>query len=272
MRARVLGNELRILRDNANLTLEEAGAQLRLSASKVSRVESAKNKPRPQDLAAMLDLYGADPAQRALLLDLSRNAWKRGWWEHYRGVFTGAYVMLEDEATSIRLWHPQLIPGLLQTAAYAREIFRAGMPDVSDEVIEKHVRGRMNRQELFDKPDAPDYRAILDEAVLERAVGDSDVMRAQLRKLLDSASLPNVTIQVLAKAAGAHPGLDGPLVILSFPEKLVPDIAYCELFGGDLYLESAREVARSNLAMERIIEKALDPEESLDLIEGLVNR
>jgi hypothetical protein len=94
-------------------------------------------------------------------------------------------------------------------------------------------------------------------------------MRAQLRHLLEMAERPNVTIQVMAKAAGAHAGLEGPLVILSFPGKIHPDIAYGDLYLGDVYLESADDVARSNLTMGRIQKAALSPQESIELIDRL---
>lgn len=269
VRARALGARLEELRNVQGMSPEDVAASVDgMSRWKVRRLETAKTVAQERDIQALLDLYGVDTATRAALLQLTRDAWRRGWWTDFGDVFRGAYVALEDEASAIRVWHPQLVPGLLQITDYAREVFRAGLPEADEETIERHVQARMARQALLSRRNAPGFHAVLDEAVLEHEIGGRVVMRRQLRALLEAVERSTVTVRVLTKTAGAHAGFEGPLVILSFSGDL-PDTAYCEAFPGSVYLESAADIARSNLAMERIHKAALSGEESAALIARL---
>ena len=272
VRAMRLGPELEHLRRVRHMSPEDVAAAIGGSRFKVRNVETAKVEVKAPYLKALLSLYGVlGTAQGAALIELARNAWQRGWWTDFSDVFNGSFVSLENQAARIRSWQPQLVPGLLQVEGYARAVIRAGLGDVTTAELDRRWRARWNRQALLTReaPAPPQFEVVLDEAVLERPVGGATVMRAQLRHLLEMADLPNVTVQVLAKATGEHAGLEGPLVILSFPGEIHPDIAYGDLFLGDVYLESADDVARSNLTMGRIQKAALSPQQSIDLIDRL---
>lgn len=269
VRARRLGAELEKLRERRHMSPDDVADAIGGSRFKVRNVELAKVQAKAPYLKALLNLYGVlNTAQGAALLELARDAWRRGWWTDYADVFAGSFISLEDQAAKIRSWQPQLIPGLLQIEDYARAVIRAGLGDEATEAeIDRRWQARRNRQALLTREEhAPQFEVVLDEAVLERPIGGPDVLRAQLRHLTEMAEHPNISVQVLAKAAGEHAGLEGPLVILSFPGDIHPDVSYGDLFLGDIYLESADDVVRSNLTMGRIQKAALSPRESIELI------
>ena len=271
VRGRKLAAELRRLRNAAGLSADQAAAHLGKgwSQSNVSRIEGTKTKPSEADVIAMLELYG-DGGQRAALLELHKNSWRRGWWTDYSDVFRGSYVALEDDASRIDEWSPQLIPGLLQTDEYAREVIRAGWP--GDEAgVHRRVQARMTRKALLGRtaPAAPELTAILDEGVLRRPIGGPDLMRAQLNALLDAARRPNVDIRVLPFAAGTHAGLDGPFILLGFDEDAAPDVAYVGTRIGDGYAEDAATVRAIRVDFETLQAAALPSGESLGFIAAI---
>lgn len=272
VRGRKVASELRRLREQAGLSAEQAAAHLGegWSRYKVIRLETAKTKPTVTGITAMLDLYGVDSGTRAALIDLAKNAWRRGWWTDYSDVFRGSYVALEDDAAQIDEWSPQVIPGLLQTDEYARKVIRAGWQ--GDEAgVQRRVMARMTRKALLGRkdPPAPELTAILDEAVLRRPIGSRDVMRDQLHALLAAARRPNVTIQVLPFEVGTHAGLDGPFILLGFPEDIAPDVAYVGTRIGDGYAESAEVVRTLRVDFEALQSAALSPEGSLERIAAM---
>lgn len=267
VRGRRLARSLREARERAGLSSTSTAAQLGWSQGKVSHIESGRNKPAEHDVELMLDVYGVTTPERDALLELARNAERRGWWTDYLGVLNGPYVALEDAASMICDWSPQLVPGLLQTPEYAREIIKAGLPDVED--VERRLRARVQRQMLLTREnDAPHFHAILDESVLHRPVGGAAVMRDQLYKLAADVTRPNVTTQILPWSAGTHAGLEGPLIMLRFAEEADPDVAYVEGFHGAVYLESPQRVAECNLAFQRLRDAALNADESAALIQS----
>lgn len=272
VRGRKLASELRRLREHAGLTAEEAAAQLGQGWSrfKVAYIERAKTKPTSHAITAMLDLYGVDSATRAALMDLARNAWRRGWWTDYSDIFKGSYLALEDDAARIDEWSPQLIPGLLQTDEYAREIIRAGQRGDEAE-IDRRVRARMARKALLSRkdPPAPTLTTVLDEAALRRPIGGAHVMGGQLNALLDAARRPNVTVRVLPLEVGTHAGLDGPFIILGFPEAIAPDAAYTATRLGDAFAESAEIVRGIKVDFESLEAVALPPDASTELIAAI---
>ena len=272
VRGRKLASELRRLRTAAKLSADQVAAHLGegWSQSKISRIEGAKTKPSERNITEMLDLYGVDSALREALLRLTKDAWKRGWWTDYSDVFRGSYVALEDDAARIDEWSPQVVPGLLQTDEYAREVIRAGWRG-DESGVQRRVMARMTRKALLGRTDpaAPELTAILDEAVLCRPIGGRDVMRAQLHALLDAARRPNVTIRLLPFRAGSHAGLDGPFILLGFPEEIAPDVAYVGTRIGDGYAEDAATVGDLRVDYENLKTAALPPEESLERIAAL---
>jgi transcriptional regulator with XRE-family HTH domain len=266
VRGRRLARELRRLRDEHQLTLQEVADRLGWSRATVSRLETGQTRPRHGDVADLLDLYGVPSPERDALITLARQATQRGWWTAYGDVFTDSYVGIEDESADIRNWDPQLIHGLLQTDDYARAVITAGRMLPGPRHVERRVAARKIRQKLLDRQNAPRMHAVFDEAVLHRAVGGEAVMKAQLLALAESAMRPNVTIQILPYAAGAHPGLDSRFTILSFAHHADPDIAYVEGTMGDVYLESVEETAQHRRRFDRISALALPPADSIELL------
>jgi Domain of unknown function (DUF5753) len=176
------------------------------------------------------------------------------------------YVGLEAEAKSIRDYGLGIIPGLLQTADYARAIVRAAVPKWVPEVIEQRVQGRMVRQQLLYSDDAPRFEAVVDESVLHRMVDSPPVMRAQLKRLLELSELPNVTIRVIPYEAGALPAGNNKFIILEFMQPAVPDIVFIEGLTGDLYLEDPRDVEIYNLTYRTLVQLAASPDETREII------
>ncbi len=264
IRARRLGQRLRDLRERAGLGPDEAAGRLGWSRPKLVRFEIGTAVPRPADVAAICDLYGAASDERALLVQLASDAGKRGWWTAYGDVFTGSYVADEAVASRIRTWEALLVPGLLQTEDYARAVISAGRPD-DPEDVQRRVMARMARRTMLSRPGAPEMTALMDEAALRRPVGGAAVMRGQIGELLRPR--PNVTVRLVPFSAGAHAGLEGSFVLLDFPEDTTfPTEVYAESIAGDLYPESAEQVTRISLAYERIAQIALSPEQSTELM------
>ncbi|REE95732.1 helix-turn-helix domain-containing protein [Thermomonospora umbrina] len=266
VRGRRLARELRRLRDEEKLTLQDVADRLGWSRATVSRLETGQTRPRPGDVADILDLYGVPSPERDALIALARQAGQRGWWTAYADVFTGSYVALEDEASEIRSWDAQLIHGLLQTEAYSRAVITAGRLLPTPEDVERRIDARKARQALLDRENAPHLHIVFDEAVLRRPIGGPEVMRDQMFWLADMARRPKVTLRVLPYTAGAHAGLDGRFTILSFPNPADPDIAYVEGTMGDVYLESTVETGQHGTRFDRIVKAALSPEESAHLL------
>jgi transcriptional regulator with XRE-family HTH domain len=264
VRARRLGQRLRDLRERAGLGADEAARRLGWSRAKLVRFETATAVPRSADAAAMCDLYGTRSDERAMLVQLASDAGKRGWWTAYDDVLTGSYVADEALASRIRMWEPQLVPGLLQVETYAWAVIETGRPGNAEDV-QRRVMARMARRTLLSRPGAPELIAVVDEAVLRRPVGGPAVMREQLEELLRPRA--NVTVRVVPFAVGAFAGLEGGFTLLDFPaETTFPTEVYAESIAGDLYPESAEQLSRITLAFERISEVALPPDQSAGLI------
>src|SRR5437764_9696656 len=222
IRRRRLASELRRLREAAELTIDEVGEKLECSASKISRIETGHVGVTPRDVRDMLELYGMTGDEREALVQLAREARRQGWWHAYKEVFTGTFVGLEADASSLRAFQPLLVPGLLQTETYARAVIRAMRPDADESEIQRRVAARTARQELLIEENPPAFWAVIDEAVLHRVVGGPDVMAHQTRRLAEAAQMPHVTIQVVPFGAGAHPGMEGPFLVLGFPAQIDP--------------------------------------------------
>lgn len=272
VRRRRLASELRRLREAAGFTIDEVGEKLECSASKISRIETGHVGVTPRDVRDMLELYTIDDDQREALVQLAREARKKGWWHAYNEVFTGAFVGLESDASSLRAHQALLIPGLLQTEDYTRVVIRAIRPDHGEEEIERRVAARMTRQKLLSDAQPPEYWAIIDEAVLHRMVGGTEIMRAQLLRLLQMAVLPHVTLQVVPFGAGAHAGMEGPFLILGFPEQADPDVVYVENTTTGSYLEEPSDVYRYTLMFDHLRAAALNPTDTLLMVEQAANR
>lgn len=261
VRGRRLARELRARREHANLTLEQAAAALGWNRFKLGRMEAGKTRVSPADASRILDVYGVETSVRASLVQLARDASRRGWWTSYSDIFSGGYVGLEDEASEIRTYEVQLVPGLLQTEDYARALISAGVPNDREEA-NKRLRARMARKTLLGRPDAPHLYAVLAESALRQLVGGPMIMKDQLEELIKVAGRSNITIRALPFTVGARAGVDGPFVILSYPDDLDPDIGYSEGMYGDVFIEGVEQVARCRLMFDRIWDAALDEKSS----------
>lgn len=269
IRGRKLARELHEIREQSGLIPEEAANHLGWSRQKLMRIEKAQTKVGSHDLDAMLDLYGVPTPRRELLVQLSRDAWKRGWWTAYRDVFNGIYLALEDEAAHIRAWEPQVVPGILQIPEYARSIFHAFRGDDAPD-LDHRVAARIARRALLSRPNAPNLHFIIDESVLRREIGGRQIIRAQLESLLRDLERPNITLQVLPYAAGSHRGLAGTFVLMSFDSDLHPDVGYIEYSGGALYLESQPDIAWCGASFEDLSAQAASPDKSQKIINQAV--
>ncbi|TNC29003.1 helix-turn-helix domain-containing protein [Amycolatopsis alkalitolerans] len=272
IRRRRLASELRRLREAADLTIDEVGEKLECSASKVSRIETGHVGVTPRDARDMLELYGLTGDEREALVQLAREARKPGWWHAYKEVFTGTFVGLEADASSLRAFQALLVPGLLQTETYARAVIRAMRPDSDETEIERRVAARTARQRLLSDPNPPEYWAVIDEAVLHRVVGGPEVMVQQANRLLELGQLPHVTIQVVPFTAGAHPGMEGPFLILGFPEQADQDVVYVDSTSGGFFLELPPDVRRYSLMFDHLRAAALKPDDSLGLVAEAAER
>jgi transcriptional regulator with XRE-family HTH domain len=264
-RRRRLGKRLRALREQAHLTLDEAAARLDKSRTSLFRIESGEYKADIHIVRSMMDLY--DQWDEGLL-DAVREAAKPKWFHAY-GLKDMGYVDVETEASGVREYACQHIPGLLQTEAYIRAIFE-GNRRRARRPVDNQVTVRLIRQERLSSADDPlELVAIVDEAVLHREVGDPEVMREQLLHLVEMTRKPTVTLQVLPLHAHAHGALDGAFTLLDFPEPEEPDLLYHAYVTGALHIENATEVREAKLVFEQLRSEALNQAESVMLIERL---
>jgi transcriptional regulator with XRE-family HTH domain len=259
--------ELKRLREERGLSREQVADRIGTSETSIFRYEKGETRPQPAVVAAMLDVYGATAAERDELLEMARDARKRGWWHRHRQSLKpgfDSYIGLEAAASIVRTYEAQTVPGLLQTEAYARANIIATSLNMVPAEIEERLSVRLSRQDLITRStDRVQLVAVLDEAVLRRQVGGPEAMREQIRHLIDMAALPNVVIHVLPFAAGAHPGMEGPFCLLSFPEPDDTDLVYLEQATSGLVPEEPEEVRRYTLMFGTLLGNALSAGESV---------
>jgi transcriptional regulator with XRE-family HTH domain len=271
VRRMLVGARLRRLRTELGLSREEAGAAIRASEWKIHRLENGQVGFKERDIIDLLGLYQVtDPTEVAEFVALAREANTPGWWQHYGDVLPPwfrTYVDLESVASLIRTYEGQFIPGLLQTDAYMRAVVHGAHLEETGEEVGRRVRLRLARQMLLTREGAPRLWAVIDEAALRRPVGGREVMRGQLERLLEAAKLPNVTLQILPFAAGAHPGMVGSFSVLRFPEDELPDLVYLEHLTSALYLNKPEEVDQYLHVMESICVRAAPPDQTVELLD-----
>jgi hypothetical protein len=269
-----LGAELKRCREAAGLTQEIVGRHFEWHAAKVTRIETARVAVTARDVKDLLTLYGVqDEAYREALMALARMSRERTWWTDYRDIMRpGNFVGLEAEASTLLAWEPIVLPGLLQTEAYMRALMRTGRAQDPPHQVDRRVALRRKRQGRLLATNPLELVALVDESVVRRVVGGPDVMDEQLRHLIDTAQLPNVTLQIVPFDAGEHPFLGGSAALLEFRETTHLDVVYLEGLAGDYYEEQHSEVARYRDEFGRLSAKALDPRLSTKMIEGLLHR
>jgi transcriptional regulator with XRE-family HTH domain len=273
VRRRRLAAELREIRESKGKSGDAVAAALHWSPSKISRYERAKTGLQPREVERLLDYYEITEPRRQLLLDLAEDATQKGWWEEYGDNLSADYrqfIGLEDEASSIAVWHVDVAPGLFQTEAYARHIigtYRQIEP-FTPGMIERLVKVRMRRQNVVNRAPGLDLIVVIDESVLQRRVGDEHVMYEQLQRLAQEADRPNVTLHVLP-LDGAHTVFVESFVIFRFEqdgEQALQDVVSKEHLRNDFSLEGEKETYLHWIAFQMLTRASLDPEQSKELI------
>ncbi|MFI1505304.1 helix-turn-helix domain-containing protein [Streptomyces sp. NPDC020597] len=274
----LVGVQLAGIREDTGLSQEQAARSLGFSPAKLSRIEAGKGRRPPveADVRALLSLYKTEDHEAAVLLRLLRQAGEPGWWQRYDKRLMPEWfdrlVGLQEAATAIRTFEIQYVPGLFQTPAYARAVVERGLPSATPREVERRVELRTRRTELLRRPDAPQVWAILDESVLLRVLGSREVMREQLAHLVALAALPHVTVQVvpLDVTHASAPAI--PVTYLRFPGVDLPDVVYLEQIRSATFLEDRDETEEYRVALDRLADEALNPRESVALLESTVRQ
>jgi transcriptional regulator with XRE-family HTH domain len=270
-----LGGRLRRLREACGITREVAGEAIRASSSKISRLELGRVASKERDVADLITLYGVtDGEERETLLALVRQANGPGWWREYGDVVPNwfeTYLGLEQAASVIRAYEPQLVPGLLQTKDYARAVMLLRHLRMSYGEIERRVALRMARQRFLSQPGAPDLWVALDEAALRRPLGNQKIQRAQLLHLIEMAQRPNIVLQILPFDAGGHVATGGPFTILRFSEPDLPDVVYLEHLTNAVYLDKNRDTVEYLEIMDNLCIQAESPSDTVSLLQRIIN-
>jgi Domain of unknown function (DUF5753)/Helix-turn-helix domain len=266
----ILSRQLQSLREKAGMSFQEAGDAIYSSEWTIRRMERSEGGLKPLTLKSLLMAYGiTDKSEIDAFLALARQAGTPGWWHSYDDILPAWFrtaVGLEEAATLIRAYEPQVIPGLLQTEGYIRAITAASFPAATDDFSERAVALRLARQQLLHRPDPPGYWVVLDETALRRPIGGPQVMRDQIEHLIQAAQQPGITIQVIPFAAGWHPALYGMFNIFRMPDDQLPDIVYSEALTGANYLSKPEETARYTEALDRMCAQAASPQQTITIL------
>jgi transcriptional regulator with XRE-family HTH domain len=258
--AALFGSRVRRLRTAAGLTQAELGEKTHVVSTRITQIERSSGAKPTLELARALDAaLGADN----LLVDL--------WPYVYREAFpdwSRAFMAHSERAVSIRQYAAHVVPGLLQTEAYARAVLSLDTLLSGEEQLEERVAARLGRQERFGSPDRPDLWVVLDEAVLKRPVGGSAVMRGQLTQLLEAAADPWVTVQVLPFDQGGHEAMGGSLTVLTLPDGT--EVAYTEGADYGQLIEDPADVSHYSVIYDRLRAVALPPLMSLGMIRSVL--
>lgn len=272
VRLRRLAGELRRLREASGLTREVVCERTGINEATLYRLETGRARPQRRTLLALLAVYEVTDAERETLLDLIKGDQSSSWIQpRYTSLpeHLSAYMAFEAEAASVRNYEAAFIPGLLQIEAYARAVVRGGRPEGTDDEVEQRVSARLERQALLTKPNPLRLWAIIDEAVLHRVVGSPSTIREQLRHLVTTSNLPHVTLQLIPFTAGAHPGMPGSFVVMSFPDPADPEIVYLDSMAGDLFVETDDDITRFGGVFDHLRATALSPQDSRKFIERM---
>lgn len=274
VRRRRLGQELRRLRELKGMTAEEVAERLLVSQSKISRLENGRRSISQRDVRDLCGVYEVEDHRIVdSLMQMAKDSRQQGWWHAFGDIPYSVYIGLETDAESLRVYEPQVIPGLLQTRAYAEALINGALPETSPTDIEKRVNVRARRQDRVNAPEQPlRLWAVIDESALMRAVGGKQVMREQLEHLIEQSQLPHVTVQVLPFDMGAHPGINGQYAILEFPDAADSSVVYIEGVTSDLYLEKANDVQRYSVMYEHLRAQSLNVEQTRQFISEIAKR
>jgi transcriptional regulator with XRE-family HTH domain len=278
---RRLGAELRRLREEAGLLIEEVAGTLECSTSKISRLENCKGIPKIRDVRDMLTRYGVtDSRLRERMLGWARAGQQQGWWQEFSDVMQQdapvrleTLLALESDASRSLAFQMSLVHGLLQTEAYARAVIETILPQQTSYDVDRLVQLRLRRQQVLYRDEAPlELRHVLDEAVLWRPIGGHFVFVEQLQKILRDTKRPNISVQVLPFDAGVHQAVVGSFEITEFADKVDHDVVSVESLTGNTFLESDDDVTKYIRAFNNVTEHALSPARSAGLIKTALAR
>jgi transcriptional regulator with XRE-family HTH domain len=272
VRRRRLAAELRGIRESRGKSGDAVAAALRWSPSKISRYERARTALQPREVERLLDYYGITEPRRTILLSLAEDATQKGWWEEFADTLSEDYqqfIGLEHEATSIAIWHVDVVTGLLQTEAYARHIIGSysRVEPFAPAMIGRLVKVRMQRQQVLDR-DELQLSVVLDESILKRRIGDASLMYEQLQHLARAADRPNLTLQILPLDA-QHTVTGESFVIFSFgddSDAMLQDVVSTEHLRNGFSLEGEQETYLHRIAFQMLTEASLGPAASRELI------
>jgi transcriptional regulator with XRE-family HTH domain len=272
LRQRELGTRLRELRAECGLTVEQVAAQLLCSATKISRIETGGRRVSLRDVRDLCQLYRIDEQAADELMDLARQAREPGWWTPYPDLRLSAYIGLEHEAVNITVFSMYTVPALLQTTNYAEALITGGIPGrTPPSIVQQRLEALLRRQDLLSQPSPPRYRALLDEAVLHRLIGNQAIMAEQLGKILALAHAGQATVQVIPFIAGAHGGKDSNFELFEFGETSLQPVVFIEGQANSIYHERPTEISAYREALDRLRDAALSPRESLELVSKITN-
>ena len=273
VRRRRLAAELRAIRESKGKSGDVVAAALRWSPSKISRYELARTGLKPQEVEKLLDYYEVTGSRRIMLLTLAEDAAQKGWWEEYADFLSPDYqqfIGLEHEATSMAIWHVEAVAGLLQTEAYARHIISSynQVEPIAPGMVERLVRVRMQRQQVLTKEPGLQLSVVLDESILRRRVGTNAIMYEQLKRLVQEADRPNVSLRILPLDA-QHSVFGESFVIFRFGpdnDAILADVVSAEHLKNAFSVEGERETYLHRIAFEMIVTASLDATDSRALI------
>nr|WP_223182828.1 MULTISPECIES: helix-turn-helix transcriptional regulator [unclassified Streptomyces] len=269
-----MGQELRRLRESKNMTAEQVADRLLVSQSKISRLENGRRSISQRDVRDLCGVYEVEDERMVdSLMQMAKDSRQQGWWHAFGDIPYSVYIGLETDAESLRMYEPQIIPGLLQTHAYAEAVIAGALPESTPAEIEKRVTVRTRRQERVRDAERPlRLWAVIDEGALHRVVGSRQLMVEQLEYLIEQAQLPHVTVQVLPFEMGAHPGISGQYSILEFPDTSDSSVVYIEGVTSDLYLEKTQDVGKYSVMYEHLRAQALNVEQTRDFIAEMARK
>jgi transcriptional regulator with XRE-family HTH domain len=266
-----LGKELRRLREEAGLRGDEAATRMEWAKSTISRIENGLTaKIRLRDLNLLLDLYGVKEAgPRATIHAIAQQVRNKKPVQYldYLGTAFALYLVVEEIASSLRMYSPLAVPGLLQTEEYMRVQLQASRPAHPSHVLEQLVRVRLERQKILRRVDPPELWFVIDEAVLRRTVGGKRVMQAQLAHLIDSSETSHITVQVLALSRGAHVGNSGHFTVAGIRPGSTGDVVQSEGMAGTIYTDYPETVRSCSVAFDHLRATALSEDASRELME-----
>jgi hypothetical protein len=272
---RRLGAELRRLRGTRKL--DEVAAETLISTSKLSRLENGQGAPQPRDIRDLVNFYSADETTIERIRRWAADGRRQAWWRQFSDVIGDsfdAFLDYESGASVIRTYVPMVLPGLLQTEAYAHRLVSTLRPEWTAELVDKVVQLRLRRQEtlLRGDPDPTRLMAVIDEAAIRRALtfGGHDDARAQLLHLHDVSQRRNVSIRILPLDAGLHAGVMGVFTVFQFADDIDRDVVSVETHSGERYLEEGSSVLEYLRLFDSVSHQALNTAESRDLLTRLV--